>query len=134
MHVFERFAKVATLWAGSNSAIVGASLVIAVWFVWGLLDGFGLTSSLFVNTATTLVTFMMVFLIQRTQNKESIALQMKLNELLAAHQGASNRLLNVEEFTECEILKLRQRYKLLAERCNNGDRARQATVEEIEDD
>src|SRR5262249_31118235 len=86
---------------------------------------------LVINTGTTIVTFLMVFLIQRTQNKESLALQLKLNEILAALEGASNRLINIEDLSEEEIRKLHDRYqKLVKQVRKEGDLCGHHTIEE----
>ena len=88
--------------------------VVVVWIVSGPLFGFSDTWQLVINTGTTIVTFLMVFLIQRTQNKDSIALQLKLNEIVAAHEGASNRLIGVEDLSEEELTVLHTYYGELA--------------------
>jgi low affinity Fe/Cu permease len=112
--IFERFAYWATVWAGSSWAFAVALGVIIVWLVTGPIFGYSDTWQLIINTGTTIVTFLMVFLIQRSQNKESLALQLKLNEVIAALRGASNRLINVEDLSEDEVTKLHERYMELA--------------------
>jgi low affinity Fe/Cu permease len=87
---------------------------VVAWAAVGPLFGFSDTWQLVINTGTTIVTFMMVFLIQRTQNKESLALHLKLNELVAALHGASNRLIDVEALDEDELRLLREHYHALA--------------------
>jgi low affinity Fe/Cu permease len=89
--------------------------VIVVWVVSGPAFGFSDTWQLVINTGTTIVTFLMVFLIQRSQNKESLAVQLKLNEIVAALEGASNRLIDVEELGESELELLRSHYHRLVE-------------------
>src|SRR4051794_31844947 len=91
-----RFARKATDWSGSSAAFALAVLVIVLWLVTGPLFGFSDTWQLVINTGTTIVTFLMVFLIQRSQNKDAHAMHLKLNELVAALKGASNRLINAE--------------------------------------
>ena len=100
----------ATEWAGSSWAIAAAVAVILVWAGTGPLFHFSDTWQLVINTGTTIVTFLMVFLIQRAQNKESKAVQLKLNEIVAAIQGASNRLIDVESLSEEEIAVLHEHY------------------------
>jgi low affinity Fe/Cu permease len=112
---FERLARFVTQWAGSNSAATFAFLCVLVWLAFGPFFGFSSDYQMIINTGTTIVTFLMVFLIQRSQNKESLAIQLKLNEIVAALKGASNRLINVENLTENEVLALHERYKRLAE-------------------
>ena len=100
----------ATERAGGSLAFAIAVAVILVWAVTGPLFHFSDTWQLVINTGTTIVTFLMVFLIQRAQNKESKAVQLKLNEIVAALQGASNRLIDVESLSEEEIEVLRKHY------------------------
>ena len=107
---FERFSRWATEWTGSTSAFLLALLSILLWGVTGPLFGFSDTWQLVINTATTIVTFLMVFLIQRAQNKDAMAIQLKLNELVAAIEGASNRLINVEDLSEEEVRILHNHY------------------------
>jgi low affinity Fe/Cu permease len=114
-NAFERFAQSMTRWTGSTGTFLGAVGVVLVWGLTGPLFGYSDTWQLVINTSTTIVTFLMVFLIQRTQNKDSLALQLKLNELVAAKKGASNRLLNAEDLTEEELHTLHRHYARLAE-------------------
>jgi low affinity Fe/Cu permease len=111
----ERLSSSATRWTGSTAALLTAAGVIVVWLVSGPLFGFTDTWQLVINTGTTIVTFLMVFLIQRSQNKESLAVQLKLNELVAAMHGASNRLIDVEDMSEDELKVLHKYYRRLAE-------------------
>lgn len=112
--VFERVSSAVTKASGSSAAFVIAFLIIIVWLVSGPLFGFSDTWQLVINTGTTIVTFLMVFLIQRSQNKDSVALHIKLNELLVAQEFASNRLVAVEDITERELKALQQFYKKIA--------------------
>jgi low affinity Fe/Cu permease len=93
-----------------------ALLVIVAWLVTGPIFGFSDTWQLVINTATTVVTFLMVFLIQNTQNRESRALQLKLDELIRAVEGAHNALLDLEDLTDEELLKVREEYIALAKK------------------
>jgi low affinity Fe/Cu permease len=111
--VLERFSRRVTEWAGGSWAFGVAVGVIAVWAATGPLFAFSDTWQLVINTGTTIVTFLMVFLIQRSQNKDAQALHLKLNEIVAALEGASNRLINVEELTEDEVKVLHQHYRTL---------------------
>ena len=106
-----------TEWAGSSLAFGIAVIVVLVWGITGPVFHFSNTWQLVINTGTTIVTFLMVFLIQRAQNKDSRAAQLKLNEIVAAMEGASNRLINVEDLTEDEILVLRRHYDEIAKIC-----------------
>ena len=106
----ERFSRRATEWAGGSWAFGVALAVILIWAATGPLFHYSDTWQLVINTGTTVVTFLMVFLIQRSQNKESKAVQLKLNEIVAAIQGASNRLIDVESLSEAEIEVLHKHY------------------------
>jgi len=112
--LLERFSMRATEWAGSSLAFGIALSVIVVWVLTGPLFGFSDTWQLVINTGTTVVTFLMVFLIQRAQNKESKVVQLKLSEIVAALQGAGNRLIDVEGLSEEELEILRRHYQALA--------------------
>jgi len=112
----ERLSRFVTTWAGSSWAFAIALAVIFVWIVTGPIFHFSDTWQLIINTGTTIVTFLMVFLIQRSQNKDALAIQIKLDELLASQQGASNRLIDVEDWSEEDIAALHQRFAKLARR------------------
>jgi low affinity Fe/Cu permease len=113
-HVFTQFAKWTAHMAGHPWAFGMAVAVIAVWAVTGPLFGFSDTWQLVVNTGTTIVTFLMVFLIQNTQNRDTGAMQTKLDELIRAMEGAHNALLDLEELDEKEIEHIRRDYTKLA--------------------
>jgi low affinity Fe/Cu permease len=126
-----RVAEKAVDWTGSTLAFTLASLTIVVWAVTGPMFGFSDTWQLVINTGTTIVTFLMVFLLQRAQNKDSQAIHLKLNELVAATTGSSNRLIDAECLTEKEMELLRNHYKRrveLAER--EEDLTKSHSVEE----
>ncbi len=112
----ERMARGVTNWSGTSQAFAAAVAVVVIWALLGPVFHFSDTWQLVVNTGTTIVTFLMVFLIQRSQNKDSQAIHLKLNEIVAAVQGASNRLINVEDLTEEEVLLLHRYYQRLGER------------------
>ena len=109
----EGLARWVTEWTGGSWAFAVALATIVVWGVTGPVFAFSDTWQLVINTGTTIVTFLMVFLIQRSQNKDSHAVHLKLNEIVAALQGASNRLINVEDLTETEIRLLHEHYQRL---------------------
>lgn len=111
--LLERFSRKATEATGTSAAFILACLVILVWITTGPLFHFSDTWQLVINTGTTIVTFMMVFLIQRSQNKDALAIHLKLNEIVAALEGASNRLIDVEDLTEAEIKTLHTHYQKL---------------------
>ncbi|MCD6066167.1 MAG: low affinity iron permease family protein [Bacteroidetes bacterium] len=112
---FERFATKAAKAAGSTLAFTIALAIVIVWATTGPMFGFSETWQLVINTGTTIITFLMVFLIQKAQNKDSLAIQLKLNELVAAHEFASNRLISAEEMTEDELRVIRKYYSRLSE-------------------
>ncbi len=111
----EHSARAVTVWTGSSPAFAGAVGVVIVWALLGPIFHFSDTWQLVINTGTTIVTFLMVFLIQRAQNKDSLAIHLKLNEIVASLQGASNRLINVEDLTEDEVATLHRHYQTLAQ-------------------
>lgn len=110
----ERFSCAVARWTGGSWAFALALLVIVLWAVTGPIFGFSDTWQLVINTGTTIVTFLMVFLIQRSQNKDTRALQLKLNELVAAIDGASNRLIDIEDLSEVELDTLQAHFRRLA--------------------
>lgn len=117
----EKFSYQATKATGTSMAFVLAVLVIVVWAITGPIFHYSDTWQLVINTGTTIVTFLMVFLIQRAQNKDALAIHLKLNEIVAALEGASNRLIDVEDLTEPEIDALRNYYKRLIELARTDD-------------
>ncbi len=112
---FENMSSIVTKASGSTPAFIGACLVILVWLVTGPLFNYSDTWQLVINTSTTIVTFLMVFLIQRSQNKDSIAIHLKLNELVIAQEHASNRLVSIEGISENELKTLQNFYERLAQ-------------------
>lgn len=117
---FDHFASAVTRWCGSPVAFCIALATILVWALCGPLFGFSENWQLVINTGTTIVTFLMVFLIQQSQNKDSIALHLKLNELLAAHRSASNRMIGIEQLDEQDLREVAAFYSRLAERAKNS--------------
>jgi low affinity Fe/Cu permease len=111
--LLERFSYEATRATGTSYAFLVALATIALWAITGPIFGFSDTWQLVINTGTTIVTFLMVFLIQRAQNKDAVAIHLKLNEIVAAMEGASNRLIDVEDLSEADIAALRDYYKEL---------------------
>ena len=111
---YSRFANQIARVSGRPKTFVLAAAVIVVWMVTGPLFGFSDTWQLVINTGTTIVTFLMVFLIQNTQNRDSEALQIKMDELIRATQGAHNALLDLEELEQDNLDEFRRRYQLLA--------------------
>ena len=110
MGYMERFSTTVTAIAGSTVAFIIAFSLVIIWAATGPVFNFSEEWQLVINTGTTIVTFLMVFLIQKSQNKDSLAVQLKLNELVAAHEFASNRLVNVEEMTEDELKVIKKYY------------------------
>lgn len=113
--IFERFSDWATKFTGSSYAFIGATLIVIIWAVSGPVFNYSETWQLVINTGTTIITFLMVFLIQKAQNKDSKAIQIKLNELLAANEKASNRIVDIEDLTEKELDQLHCYYEKLAD-------------------
>ena len=111
---YSRFAKTAAHFCGRPRVFVLAVGVIAVWIVTGPIFDFSDTWQLVINTGTTIITFLMVFLIQNTQNRDTEAIQVKLDELIRATQGAHNALLDLEELEEENLDAFRTKYQALA--------------------
>jgi low affinity Fe/Cu permease len=129
----ERLSRLVTAWTGSSWAFAIAAAVIVVWLVTGPMFHYSDTWQLVINTGTTIVTFLMVFLIQRAQNKDSLAIQLKLNEIVAAIPGASNRLIDVEALNEADLLRLHEFYcRLSAMAKKEVDLRRSHSIEEAE--
>ena len=111
---FTRFAKWTSRATGHPATFVIAVFIILVWSITGPIFEFSDTWQLVINTGTTIVTFLMVFLIQNTQNRDSQAMQLKLDELIRAINGAHNGLLDLEELTEDDLNRIKARYEALA--------------------
>lgn len=110
---WEKFARQATQWTGRPAAFAVALAIIVVWLATGPIFHFSDTWQLVINTGTTVVTFLMVFLIQHAQNKDTRAIELKLNELVAAMPGASNRLVDIESLSEEDLDTLHRYYRKL---------------------
>ncbi len=118
---FEKFSNTITSWAGSSYAFSLAFLIILAWAASGPFFDFSETWQLVINTGTTIITFLMVFLIQKSQNKDSKAIQLKLNELIAADERASNRMVDLEDMTEEELDRLHKFYERLSDLAEKED-------------
>ena len=129
----EQFSRAVSRWTGSSMAFAVAFGTIVAWAATGPIFGFSDTWQLVINTGTTVVTFLMVFLIQRAQNKETSAIVLKLNEVVAALEGASNRLIDIEDLSEEELETLHRHYLKLSEMARH-DRSltKSHTIEEAE--
>ncbi len=123
---FEVFASKVTQTAGSTPAFITAFFVVIIWAATGPIFHYSENWQLVINTGTTIVTFLMVFLIQKSQNKDSLAIQLKLNELVAAHEFASNRLVNVENMSEDELKTIKKYYSRLSEITKNEESLQQS--------
>jgi len=123
---FDRFASTVTRGAGSPLAFCAALATVAVWASLGPWFGYSEDWQLVINTGTTIVTFLMVFLIQQSQNKDSVAMHLKLNELLAAHRAASNRMIGIETLDEQDLEQLAAFYARLAERAKTAGPVKEA--------
>jgi len=118
---FEQLATKITCWTGSSAAFGIALSVVIVWGISGPIFKYSDTWQLVINTGTTIITFMMVFLIQKSQNKDSKAIQLKLNELIAASRHASNRMVDIEDLTEQELDVLHKYYQKLSDISEEDD-------------
>ena len=130
---FRRFAHQVALAMGKPWAFGLALIVIIVWGLTGSVFNYSDTWQLVINTGTTIVTFLMVFLLQRSQNKDALAVQLKLDEIVAALEGASNRLISVEDLSENDLKVLRIHYQRLAEMAKKElDLTESHSIEEAE--
>ena len=114
---FGRFAANASSWLGSKWAFVGAGLIIFAWIATGPMFHYSDTWQLVVNTGTTIVTFLMVFLIQNTQNRDARAINLKLNELIRAMGKARNQMIDIENLSDLELDELQARYEEIKRTC-----------------
>ena len=129
---FEIFAASVTKATGSTLAFIIALLIVLIWAISGPIFHYSETWLTIIGIGTNIITFLMIFLIQRGQNKDSLAIQLKLNELVAAHEFASNRLLNVENMTEDELRVIHKYYSKLSDFTKNEDTQQQShSIDEI---
>jgi low affinity Fe/Cu permease len=129
---FAKFASHVATWAGQPIAVVAAVLLIVLWAITGPLFGFSDFWQLTINTGTTIITFLMVFIIQNTQNRDSRAVQIKLDELIRATKHAHNSLLDLEELTEADLEKFRAHYCRLAQHARKHDFDLDEAIAELE--
>jgi low affinity Fe/Cu permease len=120
------------MWTGSVWAFVIALLIVLVWAVTGPYYGYSDTWQLVINTGTTIVTFLMVFLLQRTQTRDTMAIQLKLNEIVAALDGASNRLINAERLSDEEVHALYAGYQRLVKLGENSNKTGSISIEKAD--
>ncbi len=131
--LLERFSQRIMVWTGTSTAFVAAVAVILIWLATGPFVHFTDTWQLVINTGTTIITFLMVFLIQRAQNKDGKAVELKLNELVAALKGASNRLIDVENLSEQDLDELHRHYQTLVAKARlDKELTKSHSVEEAE--
>ncbi|WP_246794473.1 low affinity iron permease family protein [Burkholderia perseverans] len=130
---FDGFAATVTRWAGSPLAFCVAVLAIVAWVVTGPIFHYSDAWQLVINTGTTIITFLMVFLIQQSQNKDSVAVHLKLNELLASQRDASNRLIGIEDASENDLRRIAAAYLELAEQAGSASRTGRDVDDCIED-
>lgn len=118
--IFNKISTKITKAAGSPFSSISALLIVVMWLVCGPIFNYSDTWQLVINTGTTIITFIMVFIIQQSQNKDTIAIQLKLNELIACEEKASNRLVAIEDLTEEELIVLKKYYTKLATLSKEG--------------
>ena len=138
---FNSFSNIVTKATGKPAAFIIATIVIIIWAVTGPIFKFSDTWQLVINTGTTIITFLMVFVIQHSQNKDTVAIQLKLNELIAASHEASNRLISIEDLTDEELDVIKKFYTHLSHLAKKEknlftthslDEAKQNTVNKVE--
>jgi len=129
---FHHFASWTARASGHPMAFAGACFVILLWGLTGPLFGFSDTWQLVINTSTTIITFLMVFVIQNSQNRDSAAIQIKLDELIRAVEGAHNAIIDLEELTDEELMRVRKRYRALAERAREDLKKGLRDIDRIE--
>ena len=133
LHFFEKFSTRITKATGSNAAIITAFSTVVLWLLWGLFVNFSENWKLVFIIGTTIITFLMVFIIQKSRNKDALAIQLKLNELVAAHGLASNRLVDVENMTEEELKVIQKYYSRLSDSTKNEENLQQShSIDEAE--
>ncbi len=123
---FDKFASAVSKATGSSYAFIIAFSLVIIWAITGPAFHFSESWQMVINTGTTIITFLMVFLIQKAQNKDSLAIQLKLNELVAAHEYASNRLVDVENMTEEELKVIQKYYSKLSDITKNEETLQQS--------
>src|SRR6201990_462421 len=126
---FSQFAHATSLWTGHPVAFFFAVAVVIVWAATGPLFGYSDTWQLVINTGTTIVTFLMVFLIQNTQNRDARAIHLKLNELIHAVDKAKNKMIDVEKLSDLELDELARTYEELRDKAQERSRAKHQTSE-----
>ncbi len=129
---FSRFAKGAAKYAGKPGTFTVALLIIIVWAVSGPFFGFNDTWQLVINTSTTIITFLMVFLIQNSQNSDSVAMHLKLDELIRADKVAHNSLMDLEEMEEEELEKIRDKFESIAAEARKQLRSKRVPTSEFD--
>ncbi len=129
---FRAFARRSSIMLGSAWAFAGAVLVILVWLLTGPTFHFSDTWQLIINTATTVITFLMVFLIQNTQNRDAKAVHLKLDELIRAIKAARNELVDLEDLSDEELQKLEAQFRRMRQRAENDDRSPSRHVDPVE--
>ena len=130
-NLFRRFATQTSEWVGTPGACVGGLTLIVLWAATGPLFGYSDSWQLVVNTATTIVTFLMVFLIQQSQNKDSVAIHLKLNELVAANRRANSELIGIEDVCEEDLRRIANAYLALSKNAEATEEVRSEVEREI---
>ncbi|MDT5157758.1 MAG: hypothetical protein QOC61_2301 [Acidobacteriota bacterium] len=130
---FRKFASVTSNIVGSSWSFIGAVLIIVIWAATGPAFAYSDTWQLVINTGTTIITFLMVFLIQNTQNRDAKAIHLKLDELLRAHEGARTSMANLENMPDEELVRLQKEFQQLCDSRGVGKRSVEAIEGEMQD-
>jgi low affinity Fe/Cu permease len=121
MHAwFDHIARRCAHWMGTAHAFIGSCVLVLVWAVLGPFFAYSDSWQLVINTSTTILTFLMVFLIQNTQNNDSRAVHIKLDEIIHSLRAANNQIIAIEDLTEAQLLELGERYRRVRERCDEA--------------
>ena len=131
--VFRKFASKTADWMGRSWAFIGAATIIVVWAFTGPLFHYSDTWQLVINTGTTIITFLMVFLIQNTQNRDAKAIHLKLDELIRSIKGARNSMVDLEEMSDQELKELKNQFHRLREHHGDSDTALNALRDSVND-
>ena len=129
--IFDKFSNKISKLTGSSKAFFTALAIVLAWIITGPIFHFSDTWQLVINTGTTIITFLMVFVIQEAQNKDTMAVHLKLNELIAATKGASNHVINIEDMDEDELKALKKLYTILSSKAQKNESGESISIDKM---